>query len=120
MATRLYPDTTDRAVLARLADVPETTWERLDQLNQVEQCRKSWSSLRDLYREMPHDEEVVRLENFLFFGWGRADFCALHQTGLDPVCDATQDLELVRQLLTAHGVDLYGLEVEALGGLSWS
>ncbi len=120
MATRLYPGTTDRTVLARLAGVPETTWERLDQLNQAEQERESWSSQRDLYRELSPDEEVARLETFVLFGWGRADFRALQQTGLDPSCDATQNLELVQQLITAHGVDLYGVDVAELGGLDWS
>jgi len=56
----------------------------------------------------------------VYFGWGRADFRVLQKTGLDPACDATQNLEQVRQLITAHGVDLYDVDVEERGGLDWS
>lgn len=120
MATRLYPSTTDRAVLARLADVPEETWERLDTLTQSGRDEKSGAALKAFHEGRTRDEEVSRLEDFLLYGWGRADGRALQRTGLDPVCDATQDLEQVQQLIAAHGIDLYDLELEALGGLDWS
>lgn len=106
MATRLYPNTEDRIVLAQLAGVPAATWERLDRLTQAEQPLD--------------DEEVSELESFLLIGWGRVDVASVLALGFSPTCDGIDDPETVRRLLEAHQVNLKGVEADRLEGFHWA
>lgn len=129
MATRLYPQTRNREVLAQLAGVRADTWRELKLMRRVERALKHFTtefdfdegeSLRFAAWQENQGTQIAILDNFLLCGWGRVDGAVLTSLGFDPYCGATDDLSLVTYLCRRHGVALCGVDVAALEGLTWT
>jgi hypothetical protein len=122
MATRLYPITNNPATLERLAGVPAGTYAKLEALRATRNSRPGQENAQAVFYEAVYnDKNLVRMNNFNVFGWGRVnpDACPDYSgRETDPV--------KCLDILAAHGIeiDLSGengaLEVADLEGLCWN
>lgn len=83
MGTRLYPQTTDSALLEKLASVSPGTHVRLEEVKTRHKAELAgWTSVetpsRDRqereyqhWKEIKNDEDLYSLDTFLTFGWGK-------------------------------------------------
>lgn len=136
MGTRLYPRTSNPAVLELLAGVPAGTHARLAVLDsKYEKLRKLISSRLkgDLdeaeetdfirherlsyrrHKEIVRDENLNSLHNLLLFGWGKVrsavyELLEKHPDMLDEdgdvYCNSCEDTGFCRDILARQGVEL--------------
>lgn len=134
MATRLYPQTDDRALLEILAGVPAGTGAALERfeaerdlverqaaerqrpIGQLERwsgkaVRTNAPQLDDVqletYRLRRQQPALERLYDFQRRGWGRLrDWRAVEEAGLDPVCGQTDEPHLMLELIFGQHVEL--------------
>ena len=131
--TRLYPVTTNPAILERLADVPAGTYAKRQVIKDEEKQRKAeltrlyeqgeikepqiyWKFddlAREFYDKMQEDDDVSALDHFILFGWGKIRFEGDY-------CGEATDPDRVDQILFWQGVSLNGVEISELEGVYWS
>jgi hypothetical protein len=132
MATRLYPYTTDTAVLEKLAGVPAGTaaaLEAYDHANKPtdfygEESAAAWEAY---FGNMT--AAMSSYDHFIVYGWGRLTRDASDVAARVPgdvhdgyaICGATDNTEAVRAILAAQGVTLpFSVTARELEGLTWS
>jgi hypothetical protein len=132
MGIRLYPNTTDVALLEQLAGVPAGTMQQLH----------LWEEMQELYRQkyslglyddngpegvdvgyafhcIVNGSDIQKLEDFLLFGWGK--FYALIPAGHEEEFGSLPNgPEAIRLLQAATNFSGNAAEVSALaGGVHW-
>ncbi len=121
MATRLYPNTKNPAILEKLAGVPAGTAARLEAIQkrqEEEMAGKDFFERNEIgfrhFQEM-HETPEGDLSTFLTFGWGRVDM------GACPDYSGSNDDEVgVAQILRRHPVQLPAdVTVAELEGVHW-
>lgn len=134
MGVRIYPQTRNESILEALAEVPQGTMARLNEVRKRhEEVLRSnptdaWKMREDQWKEIHDDGNLSALDTFLTFGWGKftseawsvlkgnIDKCS---EGSDTDAGDSTDASFCKNLLQAQGVWLGGLQVEKLEGLSW-
>ena len=111
MATRLYPLTTNKANLEKLADVPEGTHSRLDALEAKTKLQDHFGS--EFHSALEADPDMQKLYHFNLFGWGRV------QWPITDYCGSTTDPELVANMLADQG-EATQKNLALCEGLGWS
>jgi len=126
MATRLYPNTDDTAVLETLCYVPAGTGDRLkalqaegekliasatDRFERQEKDYKAWSLIQN-------DTDAAALDAFLTFGWGRIRHIP---EGLDCYSGTAKDPQTIREICQNQPLPEATIEILiANGGVHWS
>ncbi len=127
MATRLYPNTTNVAILEKLAGVPAGTSAALDIFEAVWDAKKAESPRGFYDSDLGYEEYKARQENaaidqyhnFMLYGWGRVDprVCRDDNNGTTDEADC-------KVIANAHGADYSiekaGLTLADLEGFHWN
>lgn len=146
MGTRLYPRTSNPAVLELLAGVPAGTHARLAVLDSKYEGLRKLISARPKgdtdqtdfirheslsyrrHKEIVRDEDLHSLHNLLLFGWGKvrsAVYALLEMhpdmlDGDDIYSGSCEDTGFCRDILARQGVELpAGFDPVELKGLCW-
>ena len=138
MATRLYPRTKDKKIIAQLAGIKgdaSSAWKSYKEIRRVEKafgalaagvgepfgCGEFDEASYDLY-VLRSESEAGPLFRFDLSGWGRIAVSSewLESRGFVSYGDATKDPEVVEEILRAQGVELpRDVKTESLEGLYW-
>lgn len=132
MGVRLYLNTEDTSVLARVLGVPVETFARLEEietrhkLEAAKQQGLNAASMQDFqfeqYLEINDDPILNPVYNYQVFGFHKLSapcYIMMLAKNLDPDCGSTTDLELAQLFLDLQGVDLNGVSIEETGGVNW-
>ena len=130
MATRLYPNTQDVAVLERLVNVPPGTHAKLKALEAKHKEAKDAALEGERYElgyqqycEIHDDEAMGTLDAFITFGWGRvaSPLCKVGEPDYSGKIDFPD--WRVQQILKDQGIknidQLNGVSLEEMGGVHW-
>jgi len=122
MGIYLGPRTDDVAVLEQLAGVPAGTHQQLLDPGRDLPCRDGYDQAQAYYEEIFGDPDLNALDNLRTYGFGRikpAVFTILREAGKDTQAGSITNPDLVRLVVDVQGVDLNGVSLEKLQGLSW-
>ena len=128
MGIYLSPRTDDVAVLEQLAGVPAGTHQRLLEVDAKYPGRDladrdGYDQAQAYYKEIFGDLELNALDDLRTYGFGR-----IHPAVSVIVQEAGKDTQagtilhagcLMRQIIAVQGVDLNGVPIEMLQGVSW-
>ena len=123
MGIYLVPRTDDVAALEQLAGVPAGTHQRLLDPGRDLPGRDGYDQAQAYYEDIFSDPDLNALDNLRTYGFGR-----IKPAVSDIVQEAGKDTQagtilhagsLMRQIIEIQGVDLNGVPIEMLQGVSW-
>ena len=111
MGIRLYPISQEPSLIEKLADVPEGTTIKL---NELEKKKKEISEY-DYYNQIYDNEDFRKLNSFHLFGWGRVDW-----NKVKPECFGEAKGIQARELLEDTNCPSELIELVLVDGVMWS
>ena len=129
--SKIIKSTSDEALLEKLSFSQPGDFERLKALNaECEHERKAytpyspdWDKVGFEYFGKKADAGLTMLENFILFGWGRmtrSTYNVLNEYGFDTVCDSTDDITIMREIVLFQGIEMpEGVKVEDFEAFTW-
>jgi len=128
MGIYLTPRTDDVAVLEQLAGVPAGTHQRLLDVTvkypgRDLPGRDDYDQAQAYYKEIFGDPDLNALDNLRTYGFGRikpAVSVVVQEAGKDTQAGTILHASsLIRQIIEVQDVDLNGVPIEMLQGVSW-